>query len=129
MAHGLELRSPLLDHRLVEFLSSIPEDLKVRRFTTKYILKKAFSDVIPKEILSRPKEGFGVPLAGWLRNDLRELTEDLLMTRSASVTAVIRREYIDNIVHEHMDGRANHAAKIWTLLCLEAWCSAFKTRL
>ena len=92
-------------------------------------LKKAFSDVIPKEILNRPKEWFGVPLARWLRNELRQMTEDLLMTHSTNVPAVIRREHIESIVPKHMNGQANQAVRIWALLRLGAWRLAFKTRL
>ena len=85
--------------------------------------------MIPDEILHRPKEGFAPPLAGWLRGELKPLIMDLLLSPSANVTAVLKTEYVANLVREHFDSEVNHARKIWALLCLEMWCEVYQTSL
>jgi asparagine synthase (glutamine-hydrolysing) len=118
-----------LDHEFVEFAVTVPERLKLHGFTTKYLLRKAFSGVVPDEVLWRPKEGFSVPLARWTRLDLKPLVLDLLLSPSPSILKVFRHDYIHEMVRQHLDGKANRERKVWNLLCLEAWCSAYGVEL
>ncbi len=125
MAHGLEARSPFLDHTLMEFAATIPADLKIRGRTTKYILKAALREELPAPILARPKMGFGVPIDHWLRHELRELVGDLLLSPRALGRGYFRPETVRRLVAEHQVGSANWHAPLWTLLMLELWHRTF----
>lgn len=121
MAHSLEVRSPLLDRDLVEFVASLPSSLKIRRFTTKYLLKKAVSGLVPASNLRRPKRGFAVPLAEWLRSDLREYVADHLCPSRLASAGLLQQPAIDRLVEAHASGRADYAHHVWVLLMLELW--------
>lgn len=121
MAHGLEGRSPFLDHRLVEYVAGLPDRLKLRRGTTKYVLRAAFADLLPEEILRRGKRGFGVPLGAWFRGELREYLHDMLMSSSALSGEYLQSAYIARIVGEHVDGTRDHGNRLWALLTFEVW--------
>jgi asparagine synthase (glutamine-hydrolysing) len=121
MAHSLEARSPFLDHEFMEFAATIPSNLKVRGRTKKYILKRALSDLLPEEILHRPKMGFGVPIDHWLRYELRELAYDTLLGPRCLGRGYFRSETIRRLLDEHARGRANWHYLLWTLLMLELW--------
>jgi len=95
MACGLEVRSPFLDHKLVEFCARVPSGLKIRNTEQKYILKRAFHDELPAEILQREKTGFGMPLAEWLRHDLRGLAEILCCRPTVASAACFRRRRLE----------------------------------
>jgi asparagine synthase (glutamine-hydrolysing) len=129
MAHGLELRSPFLDHRLIEFAATIPSNLKVRGLSKKYILKKAFAGLLPEKITKRPKEGFSIPLASWLRNELSELSHELLLNPSSHIASIVKSDEIERMLNEHARGDANHHTQLWNLLCLEAWAVESKINL
>jgi asparagine synthase (glutamine-hydrolysing) len=129
MAHGLELRSPFLDHELLEFAATIPTSLKVRGFKTKWILKKAFEKDLPPEITNRPKEGFTPPVADWIRGELRESTEHALLSSDSSVSKLFRREYLQRLFDDHLASKAESTNRIWTLLCLESWSRQFSADL
>jgi asparagine synthase (glutamine-hydrolysing) len=117
MAHSLELRSPLLDHRVVELGLSLPRSLKTRGLTGKIALRRAFAADLPEEVARREKKGFGVPLGRWFRQDLRELAHDVLLAdRGWFRTAEIRR-----LLDEHETRRADHGHRLWCLLMLELW--------
>jgi asparagine synthase (glutamine-hydrolysing) len=117
MAHSLELRSPLLDHRVVELGLSLPPSLKTRRLTGKLALRRAFAADLPPQVSGRGKKGFGVPLGRWFREDLRELAHDVLFEdRGWFQRAEIRR-----LLDEHETGRADHGHRLWCLLMLELW--------
>ena len=117
MAHSLELRSPLLDHRVVELGLALPASLKTRGLTGKIALRRAFADDLPPEVAKRGKTGFGVPLGRWFRKDLRELARDVLATdRGWFHPAEVRR-----LLDEHESGRADHGHRLWCLLMLELW--------
>jgi asparagine synthase (glutamine-hydrolysing) len=117
MAHSLELRSPLLDHRVVELGLSLPRSLKTRGLTGKIALRRAFAADLPEEVARREKKGFGVPLGRWFRQDLRELAHDVLLEdRGWFRTAEIRR-----LLDEHETSRADHGHRLWCLLMLELW--------
>jgi asparagine synthase (glutamine-hydrolysing) len=117
---GLEVRSPLLDTALVEYAGRLPDRLKRRGTQTKHVLRAAFADLIPAHIARRPKRGFAVPLAGWLRGGLRGLLTDHLGER-ARLREHLRPEVIDRLLRDHLDGRQDNSARLWTLLTLEIW--------
>ncbi len=125
MAHGLEGRSPLLDHRLVEFAATLPSTFKVRGTTTKYIFKRAVRDLVPRTALERPKHGFSVPLHRWFRNELRELTQDLLLDGRLAARGYFHPAVVRRLVDEHVTGVAGWQAQLWTLLMLESWHRMF----
>jgi asparagine synthase (glutamine-hydrolysing) len=117
MAASLELRAPLLDHRVVELGLSLPDELKLHGRSGKLALRQAFADLLPPQVAARGKTGFGVPLGRWFREDLRELSCDLLATDRG----IFRREEVERLLREHRDGRAEHGHRLWCLLMLELW--------
>ena len=121
MAHGLEARSPFLDHRFVEFAFSIPGASKLRRLKRKVILKKAFRTILPPEILNLPKRGFDPPIARWLREDLREMASDLLLDESGRSRGYFQVPFIATILEEHNKEKEDWSALLWKLLILEIW--------
>jgi asparagine synthase (glutamine-hydrolysing) len=117
MAHSLELRSPLLDHRVLELGLSLPDSLKARGRAGKVALRRAFADSLPPQVASRGKLGFGVPLGRWFREDLRELTHDALREDRGW----FRGDELKRLLDEHETGRADHGHRLWCLLMLELW--------
>lgn len=122
MAHGLEIRSPFLDHEMVEFAASIPVGLKLKGLSGKHILKQAMAGQIPDQVLQRRKEGFSVPIAGWLRASLGSWMQDLVGGTDARIAAIVSPTHLDRLVRSHLSGQANNGLHLWTLICLEAWC-------
>jgi asparagine synthase (glutamine-hydrolysing) len=121
MAHGLEARSPLLDHVLMEFAARLPVTLKVHGRQKKWLLRRALRGLIPDEILDRPKTGFGVPLDRWLRTQLADSARDLLLSARARGRGYFRPQAIERLLAEHHSGRAAHGHRLWALLMLELW--------
>jgi asparagine synthase (glutamine-hydrolysing) len=121
MAASLELRAPLLDHRVVELGLALPDELKLRGRRGKLALREAFADLLPPEVAGRGKTGFGVPLERWFRDDLRELSTDLLATDRGW----FRQGEVERLLREHRDGRADHGHRLWCLLMLELWQRTF----
>lgn len=121
MAHALEVRSPLLDHRLVEFAFTLPRDARIKRMTLKRVLKDAVADFLPPELLSRRKRGFGVPLDRWFRTDLKQFLEQNLCASDARLNRWISPEGVARLVREHERGAADHGNTLWTLLTLEVF--------
>ncbi len=121
MAHGLEVRQPFLDHRLVEFAAALPIKHKFRWLKGKRILKSAFGEMLPEAIWNRPKMGFGVPLDYWFRNELREMTHDLLLSSRAVERGYFRKETVQRLLSEHESKTFDHAYRLWSLLVLELW--------
>jgi len=119
MAHSLELRSPLLDHAVLELGLSLPDSLKVRGRRGKVALRRAFADLVPPELSSRGKAGFGLPLARWFRGELREAAGDVLLADGP-----FRRAEVERLLAEH-DAGADHGHRLWTLLVLELWRRAW----
>jgi asparagine synthase (glutamine-hydrolysing) len=117
MAHSLELRSPFLDHEVVELGLALPESLKVRGRTGKIALRRAFAAELPADVAGRGKTGFGVPLGRWFRSDLRELARDVL----PNDRGWFRRETVNRLLDEHESGTADHGHRLWCLLMLELW--------
>lgn len=124
MANSLEARSPFLDHELMEWAARLPTHLKVRGTTTKYLLKRAVADWLPPELLHRPKQGFGVPLAQWLRTELKDLAWDVLTDRTARERGLFRPESVRALLDEHAAGQ-NHSRQLWALTQFELWHRRF----
>ena len=121
MAHSLEVREPLMDHPLVEWLATLPSSLKVRGNEGKYLLKKASEPLLPADILYRPKMGFSVPLARWFRGPLRERVRSALFGDALAATGWFDRRVLTEIVEKHQSGQRDYSAPIWTLLMFEAF--------
>jgi asparagine synthase (glutamine-hydrolysing) len=124
MAVSLETRAPLLDHWLIEMVSTIPLNLKLRGSTTKYILKQIGSTLLPSEIVNRPKHGFGVPLGAWLRQDAGIVRETLL-SPEARGRGLLQINAVERLIAEHVEGRRDHGQRLWSLLTLEWWYRLF----
>jgi asparagine synthase (glutamine-hydrolysing) len=121
MAFALEARSPFLDHRVVELAARMPIELKFSPGRGKKILIDTFQDLLPKDIQTRPKMGFGVPLDYWFRNELTGLLRDTLLSERCLDRGMFRREAIESLIDDHVSHRWNHAYRLWNLLCLECW--------
>jgi len=120
MAVSLETRAPFLDHWLVEMAATIPDNLKLKGSTTKYLLKKVASDLLPADIIHRQKHGFGVPLGAWLRKDIR-LVRDLLLDAHTRNRGLFDTAELTRMIEEHASGQRDHGARLWSLLTLEWW--------
>jgi len=121
MAHALEVRVPILDQQLVEWVSGLPPEWKVRGNEGKVLFKKALEPYLPDEILYRPKMGFAVPLARWFRGPLRERVRDALLGPTLADTGLFDRKALTQIVDQHQSGRRDYSAAIWALLMFEAF--------
>ena len=121
MAHSLELRSPLLDRRVVELGLSLPDSLKQEGRTGKVALRRAFAAELPPEIASRGKTGFGLPLAEWFRGDLQPLARELLLDERSRARGWFRPEAVEHLIADHAAGRADNGHRLWTLTMLELW--------
>ena len=128
MAHSIEARAPLLDHKLIEFVQSIPAGLKLRGRETKSILKKAVAGLIPEEIINRPKQGFGVPIRKWFNGELRELLHDTLTDKQTRERGLLNQRAVLAVLEEHRRGRRDNAFHLWGLLTLELWHRGFIDR-
>jgi asparagine synthase (glutamine-hydrolysing) len=127
MAHSIEARVPLLDHKLVEFAATIPPEMNLRGGTTKYVLKRAMKGILPERIINRPKRGFAVPLGYWFRGKLGAYVRDLLLGESARRRGFFNSPYIEDLVAQHERGR-NLDLQLWTLISFELWARAFLDR-
>jgi asparagine synthase (glutamine-hydrolysing) len=121
MAHALEIRSPFLDSDLVTYVRELPPEFKLRGLSRKRILKYAAKDLLPPEIRSRRKRGFGVPLDRWFREDLRGYVSSMLRSNEARIRAHLAPGVVDRILHEHSTGARNHGQALWALLTLEVF--------
>jgi len=125
MAHGLEARSPFLDHEIMEFCASLPANMKLKGSNKKYLLKKAFREFLPPEILHRPKMGFGVPIDHWLRHELREFAYDMLLSPRSIQRGLFKKEVVERLLREHVNKVRAWHYPIWNLLMLELWYRMF----
>ncbi len=121
MAHGLEVRVPILDHKFVEWLAGLPPGLKLRGREGKYLFKKSLESRLPDEILYRPKMGFAVPLAGWFRGPLRERVKTALLGPRMLDSGIFDRRFLQQMVDQHQSGRRDFSTPIWTLMMFEAF--------
>lgn len=121
MAHALEVRVPLLDHELVEWMSSISPDLKLKGREGKYIFKKALEPHLPQDILYREKMGFGVPIKDWFRGPLKQRVQEALLEKGLPDTGFFNRKYLQQMVKQHQSGQRDYTAPIWSLLMFESF--------
>jgi len=121
MSTGLECRSPMLDHKVMELAARMPLEVKQSQNRGKRVLIETFTDLIPSDIQTRKKMGFGVPIDHWFRNELRELLHDVLLSHKATERGLLRREVVRRLIEEHTTGVFDHAYRLWNLLCLELW--------
>ncbi len=126
MAVSLEARSPLLDQNMIELAGKIPFELKVKNGVSKYILKKAFEKIVPKECLYRPKVGFGLPLNKWFSGTLNKYAKSLLLSKDSRVSEIFDREYVKNIVEDN-NKHDDFGPRLWNLMCMELWFRAYFT--
>lgn len=122
MAVSLEVRAPLLDHRLIETVARIPPGLKLRGREGKYILKKAMERDLPHDILYRPKQGFAVPLAHWFRNQIKEMAYEIIFERQDEI---LNRAYVERIWKQHQRGVFDRSAYLWAVLMFRKWQASF----
>jgi asparagine synthase (glutamine-hydrolysing) len=121
MACSLEARVPLLDHRIVEFAARLPTGLKVRGGATKHLLRRVLHGLVPRELVERPKMGFGIPVNRWLRNELRPLLGEFLNEDRVRREGFLRPEGVARVVEEHLSGRRDHQYRLWALLVFGLW--------
>jgi asparagine synthase (glutamine-hydrolysing) len=124
MAHSIEAREPLLDHKLVEFAATIPPELKMKGVTTKYIFKRAMEGILPDGILYRRKQGFAVPLSRWFRGRLGPFVRDLLLSQKSVDRGIFQKSYIERLIEMNDRGRSMDLP-LWTLITFELWCRRF----
>ena len=125
MAVSLEARVPLLDHKLIDFVTRIPASMKMTGLETKHLFKRAVADLVPEEILARPKQGFGVPIQQWINLQLRERIRDTLTDSRFRQRGIVSPRYTDVLLDEHERGRRDHSMALWSLLMLELWHQVF----
>ena len=125
MAVSLETRAPFLDPRVAKFAAALPLEYKLKGSNGKYILKKAVQDLLPQTILDRPKKGFGIPIAQWLKGRLNPLMHDLLSPERLRDQGLFEVEYVQTMIREHETGRASHHKQLWTLLVFQLWYDNF----
>ena len=121
MVVALEARVPLLDHRVVAFAWALPQHMRIRDGRSKWILRKVLNRFVPEKLVARPKMGFGVPVGTWLKGPLRDWAEDLLAPAALQADGLFASAPIRAAWQNHVDGREDATAKIWTVLMFQAW--------
>lgn len=124
MNHGLEARSPFLDHHLVEFAAKLPGHLKLNRWRKKYILKKSLKDILPHQVLQRRKRGFDVPVSHWLKGELKDLCRDIFSSKNL-VTELLQADKLKEMFNDHLAGRQDWGRFFWAVLMLHLWSEAY----
>ncbi len=125
MAASVESRVPFLDHKLVEFTARLPEALKLRGWTTKYILRRSMQGVLPDTILRRPKMGFPVPVGAWLRGPYRSIIDEYVLGARARGRGLFDETFVKRLVAEHQQGAVDHSERLWALINFELWQRQF----
>jgi asparagine synthase (glutamine-hydrolysing) len=128
MAHALEVRVPMLDHQVMEYAASIPARYKLRSGEGKYIFKKTLAGLLPAEILNRPKMGFSIPLARWLRGDLKLVFEDHIFSKDTFLGSLFELDPVRRWWNQHQRGTRDYSYHLWALLILECWGERFMTK-
>lgn len=121
MAVSLEARVPLLDHHVVEYAWQLPESMKLQGKTGKWLLRKVLAERVPRDLWDRPKKGFSVPVADWLRGELRDWTMDLLEPSKLASAGLLDPDAVTSLLNDHLSGRADHAEALWSLLVFQQW--------
>lgn len=124
MAHSIETRVPLLDHKVVEFAATIPQDMRLKNGITKHIFKQAMRGILPDAIIDRPKRGFAIPLGSWFRGKLGSFVSDLLLSPTSRQRGIFNQQYIKKLVGMQNRGR-DLDLQLWTLISFEMWCREF----
>jgi asparagine synthase (glutamine-hydrolysing) len=127
MACSLEVRCPLLDTAVVDFASRLSGSRKLRGLTTKYLLKRSLRNLLPADLLRRPKKGFGIPLGLWIRGELRALFEEALDPRRIAGQGIFQPEAVGRLLADHVDGRRDNRKKLWNLFVFQRWHAAYLT--
>ena len=125
MANALEVRSPFLDHRLVEFAATVPSDVKYRGRVSKYLVKRHLEGRVPAAAIHRPKQGFELPVSAWLRGPLRELAEELVLSPRALERGYVRAAAVRDLWRRHQARVGDHGSQLWALMMLELWHRQF----
>ncbi len=125
MAHSLEVRAPLLDHKLVEFALTIPPELQLKGLKKKYLLKRALAHHLPAKVLSRKKAGFNVPIPSWLRHDLRDYVQDVMSERRLREQGLFDPGYVHQLIRDHQDMKVDYSRNLWGLLVFTLWHDAY----
>jgi len=125
MAVSLEARTPFLDYRMMELAFRMPGDIKLRDGVTKYIFKKAVKDLIGNNLAYRKKQMFTVPVGEWFKTSIRDAVCQLLLSDRARSRGVFDTRYVEKLLHQHVDGLANHTREIRSLMAFEHWCKRF----
>jgi Asparagine synthase (glutamine-hydrolyzing) len=125
MAASIESRVPFLDHKLVEFSAALPERLKLRGATTKYILRQSMKGLLPETILSRPKMGFPVPVGSWFRGAFRSLVDEYVLSERARAREIFEPSFVRSLVKRHQEGGEDHSERLWALVNFEIWQRQF----
>jgi len=121
MAHSIESRVPLLDHHVVELAASFPPHLKIHDGTLKRVLRQLAFRLVPREIVDRPKQGFGVPINHWFRGALGDAFRDVLASPTTRQRGYFNHSFVDRVLDEHLSGKRDHALRLWQLLVFELW--------
>jgi asparagine synthase (glutamine-hydrolysing) len=124
MAHSIEVRSPYLDYRIIEFADRLPGDFKIRQGINKYVHKLAMQGLVPEDLLNRPKEGFVQPVYSWMNTSLRSWVESTLAPERIKQHGYFQQDYVEKILREHYSGTMNRVAQLWNLLCFQIWHEA-----
>ena len=127
MASSLEVRVPLLNPILLDFVIDLPSKLKLHHLKTKYILKKSMAGILPQDIINRGKKGFNIPVAKWIAGDLKELVMDIFSSERIKRKGIFNQQYIHDILKEHVSGKRDNRKLIWTLLAFELWYDQYIT--
>jgi asparagine synthase (glutamine-hydrolysing) len=128
MAHSIESRVPLLDNEVIAFAATLPAALKIKNGRRKHVLKEVAATLLPREILDRRKQGFGVPLGTWFRGNLRELFADTLLSSSSLQRGYFQPFFVREIVDEHLAGKRDHTLRLWQLVVFEKWLQQYVDR-
>jgi len=123
MAHSLEVREPLMDHPLIEWLATLPNDMKIKGQEGKFLFKKSLESKLPNDVLYRPKMGFSVPLARWFRGPLKQRVRDAMRSEVMADSGVFDMDMLSRLVSDHQSGRRDYSAPLWTLMMFERFAS------
>jgi asparagine synthase (glutamine-hydrolysing) len=125
MANSLEVRVPMLDHRLVELAAGIPAKIKMQHNRPKYLLKDTFREIVPEPVINREKQGFGIPLKLWMRNDITEYTRQVLLDDRFRSRGIFESKQVEKMIHATADGKCSYSGELWAVLVFELWCRRF----
>ena len=125
MAASIESRVPFLDHQLVELTARLPERMKLKGLTTKYILRKSMAGLLPDTILKRPKMGFPVPVGTWFRGQFRSVIDEYVLSDRALSRGLFEPAFVRRMIEAHQSGLENHSERLWSLLNFEIWMRQF----